>query len=126
MEARQNHHEAKQSPRRSSSSIAATRDALGTRLAPVMSALGGAALEPAFEDKMTRALPTRYAAVGLATRSRDEGHQYQARPRRHTDRPPAPVWDRIADTKHIWVLVAVVYAYVTLFTLVVVLEMFAD
>ena len=126
MEARRNHHDSKQAPRRSSSSIAATHDALRTRLAPVMSALGGAALEPEFEDKMTRLLPTRYAAVGLATQSCDEGYRYYARPRRYTYRPRAPLWDRVADTNHIWLLVTIVYAYVALFGLLVVVEVLAD
>jgi hypothetical protein len=81
-------------------------------------------------------LPARYEAIGIAARC-DEGSSERMAPHRvRGDRQPHRgsglsrtadrVREKIDNTKHVWGLIAVIYAYAALFALVVALDVLGD
>jgi hypothetical protein len=87
------------------------------------------------QDDRQALLPARYEAIGIAPRRGDESSERIAacpvrgdRQRREHGLSSTAEWarEKIDNTKHVWGLVAVIYAYAALFALVVALDVLGD
>jgi hypothetical protein len=98
-------------------------------------ATGGRAVVVEQDDRQAL-LPARYEAIGIAARRGDESSERMAarrvrgdgQQRREHGLSRSTEWarDKIDNTKHVWGLVAVIYAYAALFALVVALDVLGD